>query len=92
MPLALGGIAVLIVAATLIGRRRALRPAPSVGSQGGSTGAGFHGTGVAASTDRRVAVHPAVKNAKRATTLIHTSSPTAPPKADAVTLVEMRLR
>ena len=74
--------------------RPASRPAAcsAVGSQGGSTGAGFHGTGVAASTDRRVAVHPAVKNAKRATMLIHTSSPTAPPKADAVTLVEMRVR
>jgi hypothetical protein len=33
-----------------------------------------------------------VKNENRATTLIHTSSPTAPPKADAVTLVEIRFR
>ena len=37
----------------------------------------------------RVAVHAAVKKANRATTLIHTSRPTAPPSADAVTLLEI---
>jgi hypothetical protein len=33
-----------------------------------------------------------VKKAYRATRLIHTSSPTAPPKADAVTLSEIKDR
>ena len=47
------------------------------------------GRRVAASTARRVAVHAAVKKANRATRLIHTSRPTAPPKADAVTLSEI---
>ena len=45
-----------------------------------------------ASTRRRVAVHAAVKKAKRATRLIQTSRPTAPPNADAVTLPEIRVR
>jgi hypothetical protein len=33
-----------------------------------------------------------VKKENRATTLIHTSSPTAPPNADAVTLREITVR
>ena len=41
---------------------------------------------------RSVAVHAAVKKANRATRLIQTSRPTAPPNADAVTLPEIRAR
>jgi len=41
---------------------------------------------------RRVAVQAAVMKANRATTVIYTSRPTAPPKADAVTLSAMRDR
>ena len=45
--------------------------------------------GDAASIRRRVAVHAAVKKEKRATRLIQTSRPTAPPNAEAVTLSEI---
>ena len=89
VPAALAGGAVLIVA------RDADRP--SSGRVGRSAGAAVGGVGRprerdTASIRRRVAVHAAVKKANRATRLIQTSRPTAPPNADAVTLSEIRDR
>jgi D-alanyl-D-alanine carboxypeptidase (penicillin-binding protein 5/6) len=62
-----------------------VRPSPD-----GTAGATTSGTTRAPPCTRgRVAVHAAVKNAKRQTTLIQIRMPTAPPKADAVTLPEI---
>jgi hypothetical protein len=47
---------------------------------------------MSAATDRRVAVQAAVKKANRATRLIQTRMPTAPPNTDAVTLAEISER
>ena len=88
VPAALAGAAVLIVVATLIGvvgpcarsRRHAVRRRRRASVRGGDT----------LSIRRRVDVHAAVKKANRATRLIQTSRPTAPPNADAVTLSLIR--
>jgi D-alanyl-D-alanine carboxypeptidase (penicillin-binding protein 5/6) len=98
LPVALAVTAAGIVVATVVGVRRAVRvvPAPVSGrrsaprpSAGGTAGRALGHHARVPLHPGRVAVHAAVKNANRQTTLIQMRMPTAPPNADAVTLPEI---